>query len=276
MTGGDSIPSKHDQYVQARTVLLDALEALQAHLDAITLVSAQAIYLWVGESDDLGIPPYTTDADLALNPAVLGPEPEIVETLQAAGFDRQQDPGVWKSLRNTFTVDLLVPAAMGGGGRRAARLPGHGKNAAHKVRGLAGVLVERESKEITALKPGDPRHFNIAVSGPGALLVAKLYKLWERKGNAVREDAKDALDAFRILRAFPTADLSERIIRLRETASSQEEAQQALVYLEELFRGETAYGAQMVGDAIGLLADRDEVILSSVILAQDLLTATVI
>lgn len=98
MTGGDSIPSKHDQYVQARTVLLDALEALQAHLDAITLVGAQAIYLWVGESDDLGIPPYTTDADLALNPAVLGPEPEIVETLQAAGFDRQQDPGVWKSL----------------------------------------------------------------------------------------------------------------------------------------------------------------------------------
>ena len=186
MSGDNSMQQKQNQYVQAREVLLDALEALIAHLDAITLVGAQAIYLWAGESDDLKVAPYTTDADLALNPEMLSPEPELVQTLQSAGFERQQDPGIWRSARSTVTVDLLVPEAMGGGGRRAARLRGHGKNVAHKVSGLDGALVERERKTISALNPLDKRQFALAVAGPGALLIAKLYKLWERKGNAGR------------------------------------------------------------------------------------------
>ena len=82
MAGDNSMQQRQDQYVKAREVLLDALEALHAQLDAITLVGAQAIYAWIGESDDLGIPPYTTDADLALNPEILSPEPELVQTLQ--------------------------------------------------------------------------------------------------------------------------------------------------------------------------------------------------
>ena len=142
---------------------------------------------------------------------------------------------------------------MGGSGRRAARLQGHGKNVAHKVRGLDGALVERESKLITALTPLDTRRFEIAVAGPGALLVAKLYKVWERKGNAGREDAKDALDLFRLLRALPTAELASRIVTLCEIPASQSEARQALTYLGELFSDENAYGAQMVGDAVGML-----------------------
>ena len=126
---------RQDQYVQARHVLLDALEALRPHLEAITLVGAQAIYLHIGESDDIGVAPYTTDADLALNPGMLGTQPELAQTLQNAGFTREQDPGIWRSTHSGFTVDLLVPEALGGSGRRAARLPGHGKNVAHKVRG---------------------------------------------------------------------------------------------------------------------------------------------
>ena len=47
-------------YVMARRVLLDALEALGAHRDAIILVGAQAVYLRVGEAD-LAVAPYTTD-----------------------------------------------------------------------------------------------------------------------------------------------------------------------------------------------------------------------
>lgn len=41
-------------YVRARAALLDTLEALEPHLDALVLVGAQAIYL------------HTADADLAL------------------------------------------------------------------------------------------------------------------------------------------------------------------------------------------------------------------
>jgi len=39
------------EYVRARTSLLDALEALQPHLDALVLVGAQAIHLRTGAAD---------------------------------------------------------------------------------------------------------------------------------------------------------------------------------------------------------------------------------
>ena len=37
-----------DEVIMARTGLLDALEALQSHLDALVIVGAQAIYLHTG------------------------------------------------------------------------------------------------------------------------------------------------------------------------------------------------------------------------------------
>jgi hypothetical protein len=55
-------------YVRARRVLLDALEALGAHREAIVLVGAQAIYLHAGEGD-LALAPYTTPQGSLLHPA---------------------------------------------------------------------------------------------------------------------------------------------------------------------------------------------------------------
>ena len=52
-------------YVLARKVLLDALSALESHLDALILVGAQAIYVHTGDAD-LALPEYTTDGDLRL------------------------------------------------------------------------------------------------------------------------------------------------------------------------------------------------------------------
>jgi hypothetical protein len=57
-----------DPYVRARRVLLDALEALNEHRNAVILVGAQAIYLHVGEGD-IAVAVYTTDGDIALDPA---------------------------------------------------------------------------------------------------------------------------------------------------------------------------------------------------------------
>jgi hypothetical protein len=57
MTGVEN----HDpEYVAARRVLLDALEALGPHRKAVVLVGAQAIYLHVGEGD-MAVAPFTTD-----------------------------------------------------------------------------------------------------------------------------------------------------------------------------------------------------------------------
>ena len=53
-----------DPYVRARRVLLDALEALDEHRNAVILVGAQAIYLHVGEGD-IAVAVYTTDGDIA-------------------------------------------------------------------------------------------------------------------------------------------------------------------------------------------------------------------
>jgi hypothetical protein len=61
-------------YVAARRVLLDALVALQPHLEGVVLVGAQAIYVHTGEGD-LAVAPYTTDGDIALSPADLAAHP---------------------------------------------------------------------------------------------------------------------------------------------------------------------------------------------------------
>jgi hypothetical protein len=72
-------------YVMARRVLLDALDALGSHRGAIVLVGAQAVYLRVGEAD-LAVAPFTTDGDLAIDPAVLAEIPPLEKALMEAGF----------------------------------------------------------------------------------------------------------------------------------------------------------------------------------------------
>lgn len=213
-------------YVVARQVLLDALEALRTHLDAVVLVGAQAIYLRVGEAD-LAVAPYTTDGDLAIDPAVLAEIPPIERALRAGGFQPKANDsvGVWITHRSTshgprteVGVDLLVPASVSPGkGRRAARLRGHDARAARIVHGLDGALIDADRLRLTALEPDDRRVFELRVAGPAALLVAKVHKIAERHGT-LRESDKDALDVLRLLRGTETPDLAARCRRLLEDA----------------------------------------------------------
>lgn len=73
------------EYILARKVLLDALEALDDHRSAVVLVGAQAIYLHTGDAD-LAVAPYTTDGDVALDPSKLEDNPKLAEALHRAGF----------------------------------------------------------------------------------------------------------------------------------------------------------------------------------------------
>ena len=54
------------EYVAARRVLLDALEAMTDHLPSLILVGAQAVHHHTGKTD-LNVPLMTTDADLAID-----------------------------------------------------------------------------------------------------------------------------------------------------------------------------------------------------------------
>jgi hypothetical protein len=157
-------------YVRARAALLDAVEALGPHLNAIVLVGAQAIYLHTGAAD-LAVPEYTTDADFTISPRDLADEPLLDQLLGAAGFTTGDQPGRWLS-RDGIFVDLMAPEALAGPGTRAARLGPHGKGTARRAKGLEGALIDRDQRTITALDPSDGREAVIWVAGPGALLVA--------------------------------------------------------------------------------------------------------
>ncbi|HET9677523.1 MAG TPA: hypothetical protein VFP21_08485, partial [Solirubrobacterales bacterium] len=72
------------EYVAARRVLLDALEALRPHEGALVLAGAQAVYLRTGPSA-LPIAEFTTDGDLTIDPELLLKAPPLGELMQAAG-----------------------------------------------------------------------------------------------------------------------------------------------------------------------------------------------
>lgn len=172
-------------YVVAREVLLDALEALADHRESIVLVGAQAIYLHTGNAD-MAVPAFTTDGDLLIEPARLKPAPKIGDVMARAHFRRGLQPGSWLcdrmvgSVPATIPVDLLVPEAVAGPGRRGARLGEHGNRAGRRARGLEGALVDREPLLLKSLTADDGRTFSIQVAGPSALLVAKLHKISDR------------------------------------------------------------------------------------------------
>ncbi len=134
-------------YVAARRVLLDALEALEPHLDAVIVVGAQAIYLRTGDTD-MVMAPYTADGDLALEPARVGEEPRLEQIMHNAGFLLSGgQPGAWTKAveidgrRIHIPVDLMVPDALAPeGGRRSARIPPHDKMATRRAVGLEAAV----------------------------------------------------------------------------------------------------------------------------------------
>ena len=190
------------EYVAARRVLLDALEALRPHLDAIVLVGAQAVYVHAPLGDPR--PTYTTDADLALDPELLATHPDIARSLAERGFapNAKGDPGSWVS-NDGIVVDLMVPlGAMPPSRRRTAPLAGHGLLTARRTRGLELALFDNAPVTLTALETQDSRAIEVRVAGPAALVIAKAIKIQERVAGA-REDrviSKDAGDLLRLLR----------------------------------------------------------------------------
>lgn len=218
------------EYVLARSVLLDALQALGPQVDALVLVGAQAVYLHTGDAD-LIVVPTTTDADLALFPAKLLDEPLLEDALRAAGFALAANPGAWRG-RFGVAVDLMVPEALSGGSsRRSAQLPVHGSRAARRTTGLEPALVDNEIHELVAFEAADPRTVRLRVAGSAALLVAKVTKIEERRGNPARHRPKDGLDVLRLLQSTSTAVLAQRLADLVRDPLAGEVAAAALAAL---------------------------------------------
>ena len=267
-------------YVAARSALLDALEALGEQREAVILVGAQAIYLHTG-AIEFPIAEYTTDADVTINPDLLKEVPEIEAALTKAHFFRGRRVGAWVTTKDVngdpvnIELDLMVPEAVGGPGRRAARLTGHAKEVARKARGLEAALVDNHIVTITALQTSDRRTFNVAVAGPAALLVSKLHKIRERlaEQKQSRLDDKDALDILRLLQAIPTPDLARAVQQLLKEAIALEVTREALTAMRELFADAQLPGAQMAERAAGPFSPPAQIAESCAILTRDLLRA---
>lgn len=267
-------------YVLARTVLLDAWEALGPHREACVLAGAQAVYLRVGEAD-VAVAPFTTDGDLVVDPRCLSDAPPVERGLTEAGFVlRSGTVGIWVTRRATSAkadveveVDLLVPESVAfAPGRRAARLPGHEPHAARTARGLEGALFDADLMRVGELKETSERAFDIRVAGPAALLVSKLHKISDRSGT-VRASDKDAYDVLRLMRGTATEDMVARLQCLRSAPLSAGVTEEALKLLGDLFGRANSDGAQMAVRTAGGLADPEEVAASCVALATEILNA---
>ncbi len=257
------------EYVAARTVLLDVLEALGSQREAIIVVGAQAIYMHTQDGGIMGYAPYTTDADLALAPARLAHEPRIEKLLEDANFEQKGDPGIWwktiiiDGMPTDVEVDIMVPEHFApAGGRRSVRLPPHDKMIARKAIGLEGSILDNDLMEVAALDDADSRRFTIRVAGPAALIVAKVYKLRDRlaEGKVDRIADKDAADVYRLMLAVPLREFLRRLRPVMDDETAGPVCREAIELMVHLFGSPGADGVRMARDALRIAVPSQRVI----------------
>ena len=269
-------------YIAARQVLLDALTLLAPHGRAVIVVGAQAVYLRTGKGQvGITVAPYTTDGDIAIDPKLLSPEPELEALMSSADFDAEC-PGMWHKVVRVgdeeviVPIDLIVPeGASTGEGRRAARIPPHGKRAARRAVGLEAALVDHGPLLVSALEPSDTRQVTVEVAGLSAVLVAKAHKINDRvqSGRPNRLSDKDAADVYRIMQTARPADIAETIAGLAADPRSAAVTDQALEFMERLFGRRAGDGVVMAQRALQLAVDPDQVATLCVAFATQLRTA---
>lgn len=196
-----------DLLVIARSVLLDALDALSDQREALILIGAQAIYIHT-KAAPVALPETTKDSDIAIDRRALSDDPRLELALERAGFMLGDQPGSWRG-RLGVPVDLMTPAGMADpGGTRGARMPPRSHHATRRTAGLEPAVVDYSHLAMSALDESDPRTFTVKVAGPAALIVAKMHKLGERQAQSPhRLLDKDAHDVYRLLRGVPTQSL---------------------------------------------------------------------
>jgi hypothetical protein len=260
--------------IKARMGLLDALETLGSHRDAVVLVGAQALYSHTSHFKS-SIAEFTQDADLAFRPELLTPSPLLEVALAEAGFtpDIKGQPGRWISPGN-IPVDFMVPERLVGTKKRSAGINPHARNTARNTRGIEGCLVDNEIQMIQSLESSDRRAYEISVAGPASLLIAKTIKISERLEDRRILVDKDAHDIYRLLSAVPIATFNLGFSKLTSHSLSKDITEVGLVHFEELFaRGSEAEGSMRAGQAEFGFGNPDTVSQSVAFLARDLLEA---
>ena len=218
--GGDIGSVRGDWHgaVRSRRLLVDTIKALGQFADSVTVVGAHAVHIRVADLLGRVRLQATRDADIAIRPSSVAERPSIAALMERAGLGRAHPdrPGIYGFLEESdllwserTTVDLIVPEAYAGPGRRAARIPGQ-KNAATRAVGLELGLWDRDLKRISTLDEPD-ESVQVYVAGTAALLTAKAHKVHERLDQfETRPDrlrAKDSADVALLMIASDAAEV---------------------------------------------------------------------
>jgi hypothetical protein len=266
-------------YIAARRVLLDALDALVGHRDAVIIVGAQAVYLHSDDADlDAGVAPHTSDGDLAIVPQRLSEEPQIADAMRRNGFTLKikagggVEPGSWLATvtlagqPQLIPVDLIVPGELAPGhGRRDARLPDHGSSATRWAAGLEAAVLDNQLMTVGSLQPdADPRQLRVRVAGPAALLVAKCHKIYERlqdsQGRPGRVRSKDSGDVIRVMRGRATAtQIGRQMATMAGDPMAGRTVTVGVTLLESLFGRGASPGIAMAAEALTGALDAEQI-----------------
>lgn len=262
----------HNQLTMAaRRVLLDALEALADHRDAVVLVGAQAVYQHTG-AGQLGVAAYTSDADLGLDPRKIGNQPLIERAMRSADFtqehpQRSRNPGIWWKRQIVdgkeldIEVDLLVPTEMSKGGRRSVTMPPHDRGSMLRVSGIGLAMDDNQVRAITSLASDDPRVLEVRVAGVAALLIAKAYKLAERVNSPSPDRLinKDASDVIGLMLASDPAEIGGTLARFFEREGTAELTRRGVDHLDQLFRAPRSPGVGLAVEALDGIQNGDDI-----------------
>ncbi len=259
-------------HVAARRVLLDALEDLAEHRDAVIVVGAQAVYLRT-RVELPGVAEYTTDGDLALATDRLADSPLLEDVMRSrfdhAGQPGAEEPGVWTQtveidgVAVEVPVDLIVPEGIAApGGTRGARLGVHGRRAARKAPGLEAATIDNDVLAIASLDQEDRRVMDALVAGPTALLIAKAYKINDRLAETARPDRlkdKDASDVYRIFLTTGAERVREVLTGLLEDERVAGPAQRGIEMLRSQFGTRRSPGVEMAVRSLRIAVPEDRI-----------------
>lgn len=210
---------------RSRRLLITTILALGDHADAVTVVGAHAVHVWVQKKWGPIDMESTRDGDLAINPVLIAEDPKIMELLADIGLEpaRPERPGIYGlvnerglSWEQRTTVDLLVPEAYAGSKGRSARIAGQ-QSATTRAYGLELAIHDRTVTTITTVDGEPELSVDVHVAGPAALLIAKAHKVSERLTDVDRRPdrlrPKDSGDIALLMMVIDGAVMAETMMK---------------------------------------------------------------
>lgn len=232
-------------FSDARKALLKALEALQTvGLQNFVLVGAQAVYLRTTRVVPQ-MPPFTTDADLVVDPRRIVKRRDIYDALEDKGFGLRGEhfyAGMYDAVASggnaaDSKVDILVPAAFENSWNQETYSP-RDKYATMTQEGLELTLTDHSEMEISSGDDAaDGRAFRVNVAGSTSLLIAKGWKIGERfeQGpESFDKVAKDIGDIYLLLTTDEDHVWKEAVSRIPDDAAVKRVVAKGAAYLERL------------------------------------------